>query len=250
MTGLSLHWPLPPKSIICLAAESFLNCTLPSTLLKTHRWLPTACRIPKALSLAFPASHHLNLAVAGSPNSPSSFLPLSSPLTLMTWSLGTLYLCSLQMLFLQPGIPSDSRAQDRWWRLCRGSGGGPDQTPFCVYLGSGVKARSLGWAALGTLSKVRTGHPSEAPVSQMGDIMTAWRGHGCPAPSSGLSGLLGHADSGVQSALESSRLEFKSQYPSYSVTGTKHTEVNRSLFQMRQMFTIYCDKGTIICRYE
>ena len=59
-------------------------------------------------------------------------------------------------------------------------------------------------------------------MSQMGDIMTARRGHGCPAPSSDLSGLLGHADSGVQSALESSRLEFKSQYPSYSVTGTKH----------------------------
>ena len=50
-------------------------------------------------------------------------------------------------------------------------------------------------------------------------------------PSSDLSGLLGHADSGVQSALESSRLEFKSQYPSYSVTGTKHlTPLDFSIF--------------------
>lgn len=82
----------PPNPSSALQPESFLNCNLPLTLLKTHRWLPTACRIPKDLSLAFPASHHLNLAVAGSP---SSFLPLSSPLTLTTWALGTFYLCAL-----------------------------------------------------------------------------------------------------------------------------------------------------------
>lgn len=82
----------PPNPSSALQPESFLNCNLPPTLLKTHRWLPTACKVPKDLSLAFPASHHLNLAVAGSP---SSFLPLSSPLTLMTWALGTFYLCAL-----------------------------------------------------------------------------------------------------------------------------------------------------------
>ena len=145
--GLSLHWPLPPKFIICLAAREFSKLQSAPDTAKTHRWLPTACRIPKGLSLAFQASHHLNLAVAGSP---SSFLPLSSTLTLTTWALGTFYLCALadavplawNSLRLQGSAPM--------WLLCRGSGGGPGQTPFWVYLGSGVKVRSLGWAVLGT----------------------------------------------------------------------------------------------------
>lgn len=66
---------------------------------------------------------------------------------------------------------------------------------------------------------------------QMGDITTARRVHGCLDPTSDLSGLLGHADSGVQSTLESSRLEFKSRYPSRSVTGTNHlTPLDFSIF--------------------
>ena len=91
-------------------------------MLKTHRWLPTACRIPKALSLASPASHHLNLAVAGSPNSPRSFLPLSSPLTLMTWAFGTFYHA------LADAVPSA-------WNSLRLQGSGPMVAPLQRFWG-------------------------------------------------------------------------------------------------------------------
>lgn len=206
--GLSLHWPLPPKFIICLAAREFSKLQSAPDTAKTHRWLPTACRIPKGLSLAFQASHHLNLAVAGSP---SSFLPLSSPLTLTTWALGTFYLCALadavplawNSLRLQGSAPMVAPLQRLWGRSW------PDSFLGLPWLRG--KSKVTGVGGVGDLRHTKSGLaiPQRPLCYRWGDIMTAGREHGCPAPSSDLPGLLGHAHSRVQSALESSRLKFK-----------------------------------------
>lgn len=116
---------------------------------------------PQALSLAFPASHHLNLQAFQrwlAPQAPSSLSSLHLHGLLGLLELYTSVL--LHMLFPQPGIPSDTRAQRQWWLLCRGSGLWGQvlgQTPLWVLLGSGVIARWLGWAAWGPETHTMSG---------------------------------------------------------------------------------------------
>ena len=113
--------------------------------------------------------------------------------------------CSFSLEFPQtPGLSTDVAPLQRLWGRSW-----PDSFLGLPWLRG--KSKVTGVGGVGDLRHTKSGLaiPQRPLCYRWGDIMTAGREHGCPAPSFDLPGLLGHAHSRVQSALESSRLKFK-----------------------------------------